>query len=436
MTKKIYQMTMEEIDQFITNLLPVKKFEKDKFGEVFTHPKLINKILDLFPTNIWHNPYKKWLDPTVGSGFFMIFVYLRLMKGLEKWQSNEKKRSKHIIQNMLFMVELNKDNCNIIHTIFGTKVNLICNDFLEDFKFNNNLFDCIVGNPPFQDDYGLTKKGKRIIGGKSKLYERIFLKSYDILNKNGYLAFIVPDNIFSGNGSESYRTIIKNLVPFVSLDPKNQSFFPSIQQSICYFLLKKNGIPGITSIDNGKNKFQIQLVDRPVNPIRDWNLHSEKLIQKYVSNERNNVVYNRGKNLQYYTSDKSKGKYPIVYTPSKIIYTNKSELATGLGIKKAILFSISTDFAFKMDYLGKYGVGPNTFYVPFTKIYEGKHLEKFLNGNDYKTMAYSTRTSRQFLKIAFIEHLKLTNILQKEEVFKKTHKNKQNNKAKTRKNKK
>lgn len=442
MTKRIYQMTMEEINQFITNLLPVKKVEKDKFGEVFTHPTLINQILDLFPKHIWSEPLNKWLDPSVGTGFFMIIVYLRLMKGLEKWEPNETKRSKHIIQNMLFMVELNKHNCNIIIKLFGPKVNLICGDFLQEghkfhsHKFHNIdslLFDCIVGNPPFQDDYGLTKKGKRISGGKSKLYERIFLKSYDILNKDGYLAFIVPDNIFSGNGSESYRTLIKNFIPFVSFNPSNQSFFTSIQQPICYFLLIKNGLVGLTTIDNGKNTFQIELQDRPVNPIRDWTLHSEKLIKKYVSNDRNNVVYNRGYNIDSY---KAHSKYPVIYTPSKIIYTNKIELAPGLGVKKAIIFSISTVNAFKMDYSGHYGSGPNTFYIPFTTNSQGKRLEKFLNSNDYKTMAYSTKTSRQFLKIAFLEHLILTKILNKE-VFKKTYKIKENNKkTKTRKHKK
>jgi hypothetical protein len=35
------------------------------------------------------------------------------MDGLKKWEPNEKKRSKHIIENMLYMVELNKKNCDI-----------------------------------------------------------------------------------------------------------------------------------------------------------------------------------------------------------------------------------------------------------------------------------------------------------------------------------
>ena len=62
MIKKIYEMTSQEITDFINNLLPVKKIEKDTFGEVFTNPVLINKLLDLFPSIIWNDPFKKWLD--------------------------------------------------------------------------------------------------------------------------------------------------------------------------------------------------------------------------------------------------------------------------------------------------------------------------------------------------------------------------------------
>jgi len=410
--KKIYEMNDAEINEFIKEQLPVKKLEKDKYGEVFTDPVLINKMLDLFPKSIWSNPASKWLDPSTGSGFFMIIVYKRLMDGLKKWEPNDKKRSMHIIEEMLYMVELNKTNCNICKSIFGANVRLICGDFLGDLKFpdcDDISFDCILGNPPFQDDYGLSSEGKRINGGKSKLYERIFLKAYSLLKDGGYISFVVPDNIFSGNGSDSYKVIIQNQIPFVSFNPSNQLFFPGIQQYVCYFLLHKvSNNSDLTIIENSDNKsFKIKLKDRPVNPIRNWTTHTEKLINKYVSDERNIVSYNRGKSLNSYKGN----KYNVVYTTDKTLSTNNPKLAPGLGQQKAIIFAISTDLAFKMDYSGKYGVGPNTFYIPFNSVSQGKKLEKFLNSDDYKTLALATKTTRQYLKIAFIEYLNLTKIM-------------------------
>jgi len=429
--KNIYEMNDDEIDQFMNEYLPTKKLEKDKYGEVFTSHVLINKMLDLFPESVWKSPKLKWLDPSVGAGFFMICVYIRLMNGLKKWESNNKKRSKHIIENMLYMVEINKKNCNICKSIFGSNVRLICGDFLSNLKFpirDNISFDCIVGNPPFQDDYGLSEQGKRINGGKSKLYERIFLKSFSILKNGGYLSFVVPDNIFAGNGSQSYQTLIQNHIPFVSFNPVNQTFFHKIQQPVCYFILHKQNKHGLTTIQHDdKLTFQIKLQDRPVNPIRNWTLKTEKLINQFVSNERNNVSYIRGKSLKSYKGN----KYPIIFTPSKSLKTNNPALAPGHGLKKAIIFSISPDLAFKMDYSGKFANGPNTFYIPFITNNEGKKLEKFLNSDAYKTLALATKTTRQYLKIAFIEHLKLNKIIK----HNKTTKHKLNHHNNTRKHK-
>jgi len=429
--KKIYEMNDTEIDDFIQEQIPLKKLEKDKYGEVFTNPVLINKMLDLFPKGAWSNPKSKWLDPSTGTGFFMIFVYKRLMNGLKKWEPTEKKRSKHIIEEMLYMVELNKKNCDICKSIFGSNVRLICGDFLSDLNFpgfNDISFEYIVGNPPFQDDYGLRLDGKRINGGKSKLYERIFLKAYNMLKYGGYLSFVVPDNIFAGNGSDAYKVIIQNQIPFVSFNTTNQSFFPGIQQYVCYFILHKvSNNSELTIIETEDNKsFKIKLKDRPVNPIRNWNTHTEQLINKYVSDERNIVSYNRGKSLKSYKGN----KYHVVYTTDKTLSTNNPKLAPGLGKKKAIIFSISVDLAFKMDYSGKYGVGPNTFYIPFNTVSEGKKLEKFLKSEEYKTLALATKTTRQYLKIAFIEHLKLTKIMGSTV---KTKKNIRSHKNKTRK---
>jgi hypothetical protein len=87
------------------------------------------------------------------------------------------------------------------------------------------------------------------------------------------------------------------------------------------------------------------------------------------------------------------------------------ELAPGINIKKAVIFAISPKLEFEMDYTGKYGVGPNTFYIPFQTVTQGRHLEAFLKSDHYKLLALACKTSRQFLKIGFIEHLNLHKIM-------------------------
>jgi hypothetical protein len=428
-TKTIEDMTQDEMESFITKHLPVKNLEKAKYGEVFTPSALISKMLDQFPTSCWSNPDLKWLDPCCGTGNFLVHVYQRLIAGLEHAFPNKSKRSSHILENMLYMFELNPKNCEICRQLFGQEANIECLDFLE---YNKGMkFDCIVGNPPFQEDSTISGTG-----GKSKLYERIFIKSLTILTDGGYLSFLVPDNMLSGNGNVGYTELIKYDVQYVSFNPEIQAFFPGIQQYICYFLMRKTAVKGKTVIEQkGTAVFSTLLLDRPVNPVRNWTPYVETLIKKYMLPRKNDAVYNRGKQLSLYNGT----KYSLIYTSSKKIRTNKLELAPGLNIKKAVIFAISPKLDFEMDYSGKYGVGPNTFYIPFQTMNQGKHLEAFLKSDHYKVLALACKTSRQFLKIGFVEHLNLhkimdsKNIKTKKTIKTRTKNTKTKNTTKTRK---
>jgi hypothetical protein len=202
--------------------------------------------------------------------------------------------------------------------------------------------------------------------------------------------------------------MIQNRVSFVSFNSEIQGFFPGIQQYMCYFLLQKTSGTYKTVIENTNGtRFQIILADRPMNPVRDWTLKTERMITKYISNAKNTAIYNRGKPLSLYKGN----KYSLIYTNTKKLHSDNIEFAVGLGIKKAVIFAISTDLDFLMDYEGKYGVGPNTFYIPFNTKAEGKRLEHFLNSSDYKELALATKTTRQYLKIGFIQHLNFEKIM-------------------------
>jgi len=403
----IYNMTKEDIEAWIKDDMSdtENKQRKDKLGEVFTPLELVNKVLDLFPKSVWSDPSRKWLEPSAGKGNFAMCVYSRLMDGLQKVKPNKQERSNWIINNMLYMAELSKSNCNKLRKLFGSNCNLFCGDFLAYNNDNNNnsnvsIFDCIVGNPPFQDDYGLTNEGKRILGGKSKLYERIFLKAYSLLEVGGLLAFVVPVNMFTGF-TDSYKVLTESSVPFVSVN-RVKKFFPSVQLDIGYFLLKK-GKPSTNTIIEGTDskRFQTRLVWRSVNPVSNWTKSTDLLVRKYIKSEKNGAIYNRGKPVSAYKGS----KYEVVYSPSRMLHTNNKELASGLNQPKAIIFAISPELEFVMDYKGTKGAGPNTFYVPFDTVHKGKRLEAFLKSDVYRELALATKTTRQYLKHAFIQYV-------------------------------
>lgn len=407
----ITNKNQEEMEIFIKEYMPIKKAEKKQFGEVFTPIHLINSMLDTLPKELFQNPNLKWLDPTAGIGNFMIILYFRLMDELKSWQPDIEKRSNHILENMLYMIEINETNVEICKNIFlikeKNKYNIICKDFLSHEKDTNYLhFDIIIGNPPFQD-----KAGK---GGKNKLYEKIICKCLDILNTNSYLLFLVPDNLFSGNSSKTYLKLLNCHLHYIDFRQQITHAFHGIQQKICCFLLEKKDYISklLTNIysDNSNTNLPVQLTNRPINPIRNWNLETESWFQKYITLTKNpNVVYNRGLSLDNYNKNNMEINYTLIYTPTTKLYTNNIKLAKGFGKKKIIFFLISIKGEYFIDWKGEYGVGPNTIFISFEKEEEGKKLDTFFKSNDYKKAVYACKTCRQFFKIALLQYLHVEN---------------------------
>ena len=69
--------------------------------EVFTPPKLADKVLDMLPKEVWSNPELTWLDPAVKTGVFLRQIAHRLMIGLQDTIPDESKRRQHIFGTML-----------------------------------------------------------------------------------------------------------------------------------------------------------------------------------------------------------------------------------------------------------------------------------------------------------------------------------------------
>jgi hypothetical protein len=395
-------MSDSEINDFILKHLPYSEKGKKDGGEVFTSSVLIEKMLDELPLCVWSNPCLKWLEPTCGVGNFMVIVYRRLMNELTSWESDHVKRSKHIIRNMLYMVEINNTNVEICASLFGTLSNIRCSDVLLfncDSWIGVDNFDIILGNLPFQS--------KSCVGGKSKLYEKITIHCLQMLKTTGYMLLITPDNIFSG-GSKVYKELLEHQIMLINLDKQNQNYFRGIQQYICYFLLCK--FAGYSEyytklVKNDGVCMNILLKDRDANPVRNWTEKTEELICKYTSVEKNNIVYNRGKSLDHYLKCDFENAYSLIYTPSQFLYTSDKTLFVGGGIKKIVVFSISPNLEFKADLNGEYGVGPNTFFIPVSSDKAGQLWVNFLGSDDYKTIALATKTNRQFLKNTFLQHL-------------------------------
>ena len=72
-------------------------------------------MLSKLPPKVWRDPTLKWLDPANGIGNFPIVVYYKLMDSLKAtgYRPRGKTLSRYIIEDMLYMVELNPINVRI-----------------------------------------------------------------------------------------------------------------------------------------------------------------------------------------------------------------------------------------------------------------------------------------------------------------------------------
>ena len=96
----------------------------DQTGEVFTPPELCKQMVDEIALDVIKNPKSTFLDNSAGSGNFMV----ALLNRLKEYHSEE-----HIVNNMLYVVELMEDNHKEICERLGVSTDhphYVCDDAL------------------------------------------------------------------------------------------------------------------------------------------------------------------------------------------------------------------------------------------------------------------------------------------------------------------
>lgn len=124
-----YIQRLEEELKFYNTKEKIKKN-----GEVFTPNHLIQKMNSIVEESFWKDPNKKVLDPCAGLGNFSIFLLEKFMIGLSEWEPDEEKRRKHILENVIFHVEMNEQSIMKLNKVLNPegkyKLNILCQDFL------------------------------------------------------------------------------------------------------------------------------------------------------------------------------------------------------------------------------------------------------------------------------------------------------------------
>lgn len=134
--------------------------------EVFTPPKLVNKVLDLLPPEIWHNKEATFLDPACKSGVWLREITKRLISGLADEIPDLQERIDHVLHKQVFGIAITE------LTSLLSRRSLYCSKY-PNGKYSISSFDDVSGNIWFKNLDHRWKNGKcELCGASQAEYDR------------------------------------------------------------------------------------------------------------------------------------------------------------------------------------------------------------------------------------------------------------------------
>jgi hypothetical protein len=333
----------KELLELINDCLKPKEVEKKENGEVFTPMILVNEMLDKLPKEVWKNKNLKWLDPATGMGNFPIAVYLKLMEGLKDEIKDVKERKKHILENMLYMCELNKKNVLVCNQIFDInneyKLNLYEGDTLE-FKpfeiFKVKQFDIILGNPPYNKGGIRSHTGKQLGEKNETIWTKFIEKAFKWLKPNGYLAYINPLSWLKKSHSLHNTMLEKHIIWMKLWDNSQSKGMINADIPISLYILQNS-----LNIDKKKTEITSILKRRNLTTTSNEYLNKDysiPLAYHSIFNKLINFIETNNLKLEYKTktvkSTGTKTKIPSKYKLEDMLAIDTYTIKEGLMVKK------------------------------------------------------------------------------------------------------
>jgi hypothetical protein len=295
---------IKDVIQMLRKYVKVGEVEKKKFGEVMTPLELVKEMLANLPEEVWSNPNLKWLDPANGTGPYPTWVIFRLMKGLEKWEPNEEKRYKHIVENMIYVCELQPKNMFLYMCAVDPwdiyKLNIYTGSFLSE-GFDKHMkeiwgfdkFDIVMGNPPY----------------KRKLNLKFLNKSMEIAD---YSIFVHPsswliDEKNSNNDFRETRELHRKSLDKVILFNGNPIFGIGLYIPCAITLINKNKTDNKISVVDKINKISVDYTN--IDDINKYSSNNEyrSIISKIKDCNKISTLYNKNKGLFFVNMSRIRG---------------------------------------------------------------------------------------------------------------------------------
>ena len=380
---------------------------KELYGEINTPFFFINKMLSIIPYEHFTIKTNKWLDAGAGHGNYSLCLFFILFKSLKDSIPNDKKRIEHIIENMIYMVEFNKDNIPFLREKFGKKANIIEINYLDwepDFQF-----DFIIGNPPYNFN-GLKKVPTKNNVNKKDDGKTIwceFVKhNLSLLKSNGIMNVLIPSIWMKPDKAGMYELLLKydiSKLHTLNANETNKTFGFHVQTPTCYFLLTKRENNGYIELyDSLINNYFTFSLEKDLGIPLNFSSIVDKVIKLKNIYGKLNVIktnlpsstikvfdvkspYTEFANIHTTTLDKEKNPcLTIKYTCTALPFYGESKIVMG---HKMYGFPY-------LDLNGEYGISNRDNYIIKNKSDEELKLIKEFLSNEFILFLFETTRYR------------------------------------------
>jgi hypothetical protein len=293
---------------------------------------------------------------------------MRLMEGLRyvRGYEDDEKRRKHILENMLYMVEIDKTNVFMMRKIFCGKIyklNIFEGSFI-DYK-SEFMFDIVMGNPPFQNTNEDGKRRALLNNLWSVFIDRSF---NNLLKDNGYLLFITPYSWMTP-GFKHKDIFYNNYIIHLNIK-ECEKYFKGVGSSFSYYLIKKTKVKKETTVicQYDKKIYESKmLIDDILFLPTLLSDKSLSIIRKFYNNKIPKVSFKKSGELDTHNKKSLIGEcskkeyiYPIRHTTSsKNMCSSKKH---SLADEKKILMNKPSELEPIYD-SGKLGFTQNQLYL-------------------------------------------------------------------------
>jgi len=396
-------------------------------GDVSTGWKMSSDLVQRVPEHLFTDPSLTFFFYQVKDGRFLLLVFHRLMKGLERIYPSAQEREAYILDHMLFACDSCEANQAVLQKVFGGRLrmrvfsaaSLPGRDFPMEMGLPaNTAFDVALTNPAFEQ-----------VSGKSSVWPEVVRNHLTRwVRPGGYLGVVVPPGIRKPADHRSRwkyedweRMTTSCTVHYATMYNKEETrqMFPTVNLlGVDTYLIQRTPCPRHHSTFvrfRGSDAYErVSLVGMPCLPSDHLAVWKRVLRSPRDPCPRVLVHYNGSVYTARATARKLRrtraGNYtfPVVKAVNRnglvVAWASTCRREGGFGVRKVIFNYQGAWNPPVLDWSGRYGMSEGAFGIVVASREEGQAIVDFFTSRGRRQMfqedcTWGTSTSTIFWKL-------------------------------------